>query len=513
MQPLYAATHGAPTEIQLPQGGLPAPPRPSTAGRHPDVQHPSPQHLHHVDELSNNRRNMELESRERDITDRDARLGRRENEIADRDTRLGRRENELADQDARLGRRENELADQDARLGRRENELADREAERARRENELADHNVHLSRRERELAEREAGLAARERELEEAQQRIRDFENSTREALQDAQAVQHDLTNRFGSAEGGREDLFLRHEADRQRLFEESEDRRRAEAEARRQAIFNMQLPQTLAQAQAQTVPTSAPPVAPPSPSPPPTVHIAADPTPPPSPPPAPRQFTPPPVLAAPPVVIPEPVPVVVDLSEHRQLLEDMAEQMKAQMAMQLEEMRQQQIAAQQEAAERELRLQELFESAFNRQNEGERVRIETLEAELAKAREQQESDRMLREQELTARLDRDSDMMGENFESVRNGLGDITNLIRERDHADMVLRETLDARYAEKDGRRMDKEAKQGEMLGLISRIIQCCDEMRDRDEDDRALANQRTKAFGRILDPFLTRSSHRSR
>ncbi|KAH7101671.1 hypothetical protein BKA62DRAFT_173007 [Auriculariales sp. MPI-PUGE-AT-0066] len=445
----------APTIVPLPYQSM----FPDSMHGHggPELRHPSPHRVIHTDDVHLRNRQMEIEARERELADRQAH--------------------------------------HDMELGGRERELANREA---RREIDEARRQIEVEAREREFADREARLAARERELEEAQNRIMELEHETRGTLDGARAAQTDLSYRFGTAEDGREDMFHRHEADRQRLFEESEDRRRAEAEARRQAIFNMPAVAPAATFLPATPPAPAMPmpeaIIPDIPAhqhtPPP--HIAS------------RRPTPPPELAVPPASLPVPVPAVVDLTEHRLLLTEMAEQIRIQMTEQLEEMRmyqekaaaaalEREEAAAAAAMEREARMQELIEQAVNRQNEMERSRIESLEAELQNARDQQESDRLLREQELQQRMDRDAEAVSENFRDLRTGLGDITNLIHERDNSDAIMRETLDAHWAEKDGRRGFKEQKQDELLALVAQVIRCCDELKERADEDRASFMQR--------------------
>lgn len=155
----------------------------------------------------------------------------------------------------------------------------------------------------------------------------------------------------------------------------------------------------------------------------------------------------------------------------------------------------QQQEAAESKAAERaeQARLrEEAAEDRARAQAECE-ARIAQLEAELARTREELEMERGQRRQDELERMERERAEVIERDEAMRQQLSDITSLVQGQTEECERKKQLMDERWAEKENRRTDKQARQDELFNLVQQIIQ------ERAEEREVLAQERAAAVGR--------------
>ena len=138
-------------------------------------------------------------------------------------------------------------------------------------------------------------------------------------------------------------------------------------------------------------------------------------------------------------------------------------------------------------AAEEAQRLRD--EAAMDRERAKEEcdARIRQLEEELARTREELELERGQRRQEELERVERERADRDERDEAFRTQLSDITNLVQEQSEGLARKSQLMDERWAEKEGRRVDKQARSDAMNEMLERIIREREEERDERQRQR--------------------------
>jgi hypothetical protein len=159
---------------------------------------------------------------------------------------------------------------------------------------------------------------------------------------------------------------------------------------------------------------------------------------------------------------------------------------------------------AREQAAEERERLRAEAEAERARVTEEREARIKALEDELKAVRDELENEKQLRVTEEAETRERERLEALERDEGVRNQLGDITNLVQDQRDLCARKKELMDERWAEKQNRRQDKDAKLSELFDMVSKIIQDREADRLRAEEDRAAAEARP---GRLPFPLSVR------
>ncbi|KAG5645169.1 hypothetical protein DXG03_006793 [Asterophora parasitica] len=131
-------------------------------------------------------------------------------------------------------------------------------------------------------------------------------------------------------------------------------------------------------------------------------------------------------------------------------------------------------------AREREILLEQATMDRLQ-QAEAQELRIKGLEDELAAVRAELASEKEQRMLIETEQRERESSALLERDEAVRNQLGDITNLVQEQCDVSERKSELADARWAEKQNRRSEKDQKMLDMEALVRKLAQDMEETRD--------------------------------
>jgi hypothetical protein len=122
--------------------------------------------------------------------------------------------------------------------------------------------------------------------------------------------------------------------------------------------------------------------------------------------------------------------------------------------------------------------------------------RIHDLEEELARVRGDLDNERQLRHTENEERM-----AANERDEGMRAQLGDITQLVSEQRDECARKRELMDQRWAEKEGRRAEKDTQFHELREMVSRLVQ--DREADRiQEEERRLQDEGKPDIQAVLD-----------
>ncbi len=154
----------------------------------------------------------------------------------------------------------------------------------------------------------------------------------------------------------------------------------------------------------------------------------------------------------------------------------------------------QQQDVAETRAAERteQARLREEAAETARAQAECE-ARIAQLEAELARTREELELERGQRRQDELERMEREGAEVIGGDEAIRQQLSDITSLVQGQAEECERKKQLMDERWADKENRRGDKQARQDELFNSVQQIL------RERAEEREILAQERATAAER--------------
>ena len=246
----------------------------------------------------------------------------------------------------------------------------------------------------------------------------------------------------FLTQEDRQEDEFRRHEGDRQRYFEEGEERRNAESRQRSDGIWQ-DLETRLRALPAIPVPQS------PSR---PLSAVDAD-----------------------------------DISSIRDLAQQAASQ-HASDVMETIRLEREDAAREREAlaAERAKLMAEISaqKDAILSEKDG---RITTLEDELAEARAELEAERQQRDIESSEIRERERQEFIERDENIRAQLSDITNLVQEQRDMSEEKKALMDARWEQKEARRDDKNAQMIELRDIVLKIHDDMERDRGKCDDER--------------------------
>lgn len=118
---------------------------------------------------------------------------------------------------------------------------------------------------------------------------------------------------------------------------------------------------------------------------------------------------------------------------------------------------------------------------------------IRHLEDELAHTREELEQEHGQRCQEELGRIEGECADRSERDEAFRTQLSDITNLVQEQTEELARKKELMEQRWAEKEGRRAEKQERCDAMNGMLERIVREREDDRDERERQRAADAER--------------------
>ncbi|EPQ51904.1 hypothetical protein GLOTRDRAFT_140838 [Gloeophyllum trabeum ATCC 11539] len=139
--------------------------------------------------------------------------------------------------------------------------------------------------------------------------------------------------------------------------------------------------------------------------------------------------------------------------------------------------------------AERERMRQEAEAEREAWQQECEQ-RIRELEEELARTRAELDDERQQRQTEEAEARERARQEALERDEIVRGQLSDITNLAQQNLECCTSKRQIMDERYAEKEARRAEKDARFQDLYDMVNRIVEDREAERQRAEEERLAA-----------------------
>lgn len=298
-----------------------------------------------------------------------------------------------------------------------------------------------------------------------------------------------DAAEAAGEAEERRERIFRENEEERERIFDEAEVRRAEEAAHRRNQIWAdledrlralppvqaVPVPRTEA-GSIHSVPITETPVHSLPVSPVSTSHAL-------------------PVMEpAPP---PEPEPTHEDAASIIQSMRTAAAR-HAEEIREIVELEREQMAGERAelAAERERMMEELREE-HARLNADKEARIAELQAELQKVKADLEEERGLRISEEADRRDRERIEDLERGDSFHAQLNDITNIVQEQRDECIKKKELMEERWNEKVNRRVEKDARIGNLYDMVTRIIEDREAERILKEEERIAAESRPGAL----------------
>ena len=144
------------------------------------------------------------------------------------------------------------------------------------------------------------------------------------------------------------------------------------------------------------------------------------------------------------------------------------------------------------EAARFEAMHKEATEAREQAQRECEE-RIRLLEEELQRTRDELEQERGVRRNEELERIERERTDVIERDAAIHAQLSDITNLVQEQQMDCTRKKELMDERWAEKQTRREQKDARIGEIFNMLQRILEDRERERLEREQERAAAAER--------------------
>lgn len=299
-----------------------------------------------------------------------------------------------------------------------------------------------------------------------------DAERARQEAFQEHQQRWTDLARDAEDAEERREQFFREHEEERDRIFGENENRRDHEAQQRRDEIFRS-LEDRLA------IPSGQPPAIS---SRPPSAYTVADEG-------LPEEGTVAPTdresiseLGAP--GAPQPTSVAVPPAVIAPQLNEILDLLRAQ---------QSQMADTRAAEEERQRQQENADADRNRLVQEQEERIQALEAELARTREELEQERGTRRMEELERADQQRAENNERDQAFRDQLNDITTLLQQQADQCEDKKAKMEDRWNEKMIRREGKDVKNDRLFDMVKQILdERAEEKRER-EDLRAQEAER--------------------
>jgi hypothetical protein len=286
-------------------------------------------------------------------------------------------------------------------------------------------------------------------------------------------------------AEDRRERIFRENEDARERMFDEAELRRGEEASHRRNQIWAdledrlRALPSVPAAAVPRTEAGSIH-----------SVSVAETPV---------HTVPVTPISVSPslpvvePGVPPEPVPIPEDAASIIQSMRTAAAR-HAEEIREIVELEREQMANERAefAAERERMMEELSQERARLDAEKE-ARVLELQAELEKVKADLEAERALRVSEEADQRERERGEDLERHESFYAQLGDITNLVQEQRDECIKKKELMDERWSEKMNRRVEKDARIGNLYDMVTRIIEDREAERIQREEERIAAESR--------------------
>lgn len=298
-----------------------------------------------------------------------------------------------------------------------------------------------------------------------------------------------EVTEAAMQGENRRERIFRENEGERERIFDEAEQRRGEEAVHRRNQIWAdledrlRALPSVPAIAVPRTETGSIH-----------TVSVAETPV-------HTVPVTPASVSPALPVVEPgappEPVSIPEDAASIIQSMRTAAAR-HAEEIREIVELEREQMANERAefAAERERMMEELSRERARLDAEKE-TRVAELQAELEKVKADLEEERALRVSEEADRRERERMEDTERHESLYAQLGDITNLVQDQRNECIKKKELMDERWNEKMNRRVEKDARIGNLYEMVARIIEDREAERVQREEEKIAAESRPGMF----------------
>ncbi|KAI0649912.1 hypothetical protein C8Q79DRAFT_355651 [Trametes meyenii] len=263
-----------------------------------------------------------------------------------------------------------------------------------------------------------------------------------------------DLLDELRLGETNRDQNFRANEDDRDRIFVANEQRRDAEAQARRDAIWE-QLESRLS----NLPPEPALPVPPPGAEP--FKDEGA----------TPEAEVPPPASEAPQSVVPAISPETESLmNSMREAAARHADDIREIVEREREELKQEREHAQ---VERERSHTEAV-AERERMHEEYQAHIRALESELSAVRKELEDEKMAREAEEAERRETERAEMLERDEAMRAQLGDVTNLVSEQRDELARKRELADQRWEVKQTRWEQKDAEDAQTRNMLQQILE---------------------------------------
>jgi hypothetical protein len=149
--------------------------------------------------------------------------------------------------------------------------------------------------------------------------------------------------------------------------------------------------------------------------------------------------------------------------------------------------------------AERE-RLRAEADAERARLSEEREARIQRLEEELSAVRAELENEKQQRVTEEAETRERERQETLERDEAVRNQLGDITNLVQDQRDECARKKELMDERWAEKEGRRLQKDSQLAELRDMVAKIVEDREADRIRAEEERVAAEGKPGALYQV-------------
>lgn len=267
-----------------------------------------------------------------------------------------------------------------------------------------------------------------------------------------------DVARHADEAETSRDNRFMESEGERDRIFEDAERRRNAEAQEAREALLSA----IESRLEAPPQPPAVEPVpdVPPSPPPPPPESLRED-----------DGLSLHSIQAA----------TQEAMSRHSEDLRDIVKMERDEMRAELEREREQHEQERAQAREDIERARAELDAERAKVAEEKDARIRELEEEMAKMKEEMEAEKAQREAEFLQQREEASKELTDGFTGLNAGLEALQNMMNEQKQCCEEKKALNEQRWAEKEERRSKKTGDTDEMLVLLKRIDEMVNECRE--------------------------------